>query len=241
MATFKNIAKKISEYFVDSSISRQEISKKTNPWLTSLMGSALWENYQYERVSIGRNKLKFTTQWGKSDEATICANTHGLPQAKLALARGYTSITQLVNARLLDYKDNLPALRQNDIVVLRNEHNAFAAVQILGLQPIEPGNPADRLRLKYCINPDGSDNFNHRMRVHSLRIQGFRSHKNLGLCQLKPLTAFIGTNGCGKSDILKLFEMVSQMLKNQKLEHYIDYHGGADLQLFDGRNTTNRN
>ena len=74
--------------------------------------------------------------------------------------------------------------------------------------------------------------------IQSVRIKGFRSLADVEITNMRPLTALIGSNGSGKSNIIRLFEMLRWMLIERRLADYVQMRGGADDQLFDGRAKT---
>ena len=75
-------------------------------------------------------------------------------------------------------------------------------------------------------------------RIESVRIKGFRSLANVELHDLRQAVVLIGANGSGKSNFVRFFEMLSWMLRSQRLGEFIERHGGADDQLFGGRKQT---
>ena len=77
-----------------------------------------------------------------------------------------------------------------------------------------------------------------RKRIHTIRIQGFRSLADAEIQQLRDVTVLLGANGAGKSNIFRFFEMLRWMLKRHRLGHFIELNGGADDQLFRGSHTT---
>jgi predicted ATPase len=56
--------------------------------------------------------------------------------------------------------------------------------------------------------------------------------------ELPQLTVLIGANGAGKSNLIRFFEMLSWMLKGQKLQEFVLFHGGGDDQFFMGARKT---
>ena len=76
--------------------------------------------------------------------------------------------------------------------------------------------------------------------IDSVRITGFRSLANVEIEQMPRLAVLIGANGSGKSNFIRFFEMMSWMLRSRKLGEFVQKHGGADDQLFGGRNTSPR-
>lgn len=72
------------------------------------------------------------------------------------------------------------------------------------------------------------------MGIHSIRIQNFKSIRDLGDLQLKPLNILIGGNGSGKSNFINFFKFVNRLYeRGQKV--YVNQHGKADNFLYFGR------
>lgn len=79
-----------------------------------------------------------------------------------------------------------------------------------------------------------------RNRLESVSMRGFRSLADVELTDLGDVTVLIGANGSGKSNVIRFFEMLSWMVRSQKLEEFVARHGGADDQLFMGNKVTPR-
>lgn len=77
-------------------------------------------------------------------------------------------------------------------------------------------------------------------RIRSITIEGFRSLREIQNLELPQLTVLIGANGAGKSNLIRLFEMLSWMLKAKNLQEFIVRHGGGDDQFFMGARKTPR-
>lgn len=74
--------------------------------------------------------------------------------------------------------------------------------------------------------------------LESIRIRGFRSLADVTL-ELSPnVTVLIGPNGSGKSNLFRFFELCRWMLRERKLGEFVARQGGADDQLFRGREVT---
>ena len=76
--------------------------------------------------------------------------------------------------------------------------------------------------------------------IDAVRIKGFRSLADVELTGLPNATVLIGANGAGKSNLIRFFEMVSWMLRSQRLGEFVERNGGADDQLFGGSRVTPR-
>lgn len=86
-----------------------------------------------------------------------------------------------------------------------------------------------------------STGINHQVsRIRSVSIEGFRSLRSIQNLELPQLTVLIGANGSGKSTLIRFFEMLSWMLKPQKLQEFVLRHGGGDDQFFMGARQTPR-
>ena len=76
--------------------------------------------------------------------------------------------------------------------------------------------------------------------IDSVRIRGFRSLKDVEISGLPKAAVMIGANGSGKSNFIRFFEMLSWMLRAQRLGEFVGRHGGADDQLYGGNAVTPR-
>ena len=77
-------------------------------------------------------------------------------------------------------------------------------------------------------------------RLESVRIRGFRSLADVELSGLGATSVMIGSNGSGKSNFMRFFEMLSWMVRSRALGEFVEKHGGADDQLFGGNSVTPR-
>ena len=76
--------------------------------------------------------------------------------------------------------------------------------------------------------------------IESVQIRGFRSFADIGLTGLTRLAVLIGSNGSGKSNFIRFFEMLSWMIRSRRLGEFVERYGGADDQLFGGSKRTSR-
>ena len=76
--------------------------------------------------------------------------------------------------------------------------------------------------------------------LESVRIRGFRSLADVELSGLGATSVLIGSNGSGKSNFMRFFEMLSWMVRSRKLGEFVEKYGGADDQLFGGNSVTPR-
>ena len=74
--------------------------------------------------------------------------------------------------------------------------------------------------------------------LESIRIRGFRSLADVTIDLSPNVTVLIGPNGSGKSNLFRFFELCRWMLRERKLGEFVARQGGADDQLFRGREVT---
>lgn len=73
--------------------------------------------------------------------------------------------------------------------------------------------------------------------IKRIKIEGFKSINELDL-ELKPLNIIIGSNGVGKTNFIKAFKFLNQIV-NKNLQDYVFSEGGADGFLHFGSKVTN--
>ena len=76
--------------------------------------------------------------------------------------------------------------------------------------------------------------------IESVYVKGFRSLADVKIDGLPQLTVLIGPNGSGKSNFMRFFEMLSWMMRSQRLALFVGLRGGADDQLHGGHRITPR-
>ena len=74
-------------------------------------------------------------------------------------------------------------------------------------------------------------------RIESVHIKGFRSLADVKLDDIPNPMVLLGANGSGKSNVLRLFEMLKEIFHG-RLARFVLQQGGADDQLFGGRRQT---
>ena len=111
------------------------------------------------RYVIGSGVSEFKTKWSKASNTSIHVYNDPPLINGVALARECTSISQVLDAKSLDFTSRVrnPSLRQ--IVVLRNIQGFYAAIHILGIKDDTRGDDSDELRFRYAIQTNGSDSF----------------------------------------------------------------------------------
>lgn len=69
--------------------------------------------------------------------------------------------------------------------------------------------------------------------MESLQIKGFRSIKDSGEIELKPITAVIGKNSCGKSSFIRFFPLLKQSTEKEISETLLWYGDYVDFGDYD--------
>lgn len=130
------------------------------PRMESPTGRAAFDYSSYDgRYVIGSEVLEFETKWSKSSDTSIYIYSDPPSINGIALARACTSISQVKNAKSLDYTSRVRKVDLGKVVVLRNTNGFYAAVHVLEIRDDSRGADKDEIRFRYAIQPDGSDSF----------------------------------------------------------------------------------
>ena len=65
--------------------------------------------------------------------------------------------------------------------------------------------------------------------MNSLQVKNFRLIEDSGVVQLKPITAFLGKNSCGKSSFVRLLPLLKQTLESNVDEPFLWYGDYVDF------------
>ena len=81
---------------------------------------------------------------------------------------------------------------------------------------------------------------NDRRPLERISLQGYKSIKELSSFQLsRGLNVLIGANGSGKTNFIRFFELLGNIMDSNKgLQNYVSSRGGADAFLFRGMKVT---
>ena len=234
--------KPIADRIVNKLYVKDEVEPTTGsvrpPTLTALTGEAKFLDFdRVEHFFIGRDEFGFKTQWSRCNASAVHVHRNPPSVAGVAIADGYTAIDQITDARLLDFGERSRNVKEHDVVVLRNQNGHYAALEIQEVKDTGFGDDVDELKFSYVIQPDASTDFAGTFQVESLQVRGFRSLREVHIRSLGSLVALIGPNGCGKTNIFRLFELMQSMLRS-RLAVFVGEHGGGDVQLFHGSKET---
>ena len=72
------------------------------------------------------------------------------------------------------------------------------------------------------------------MGISTIRIQNFKSIRDSGEVDIRPVNVLIGANGVGKSNFISFFKFLNRLFE-QQLQLYINQYGRADNFLYFGR------
>jgi predicted ATPase len=74
--------------------------------------------------------------------------------------------------------------------------------------------------------------------LDKITIKGFKSIKGLEDFKLRRMNVLIGANGSGKSNFIKVFKLLNNLIQ-EELQTFISLEGGADNLLYFGQKVTN--
>ena len=130
------------------------------PRMTSPSGDVIFDYSSHNgRYVIGSGELEFETMWTRGSDADIHVYNDPPSINGVALAQGCGSISQVLNARSLDYTSRCRTVSLEGVAVLRNKSGFYAAVHVLDIKDNLRHDDRNELRFRYAIQPDGSDNF----------------------------------------------------------------------------------
>lgn len=130
------------------------------PQMSSPAGEAVFNYSNYNgRYVIGSGVLEFETMWTKASDTSIYVYNDPSSINGIALAKECESISEISHAESLNYTSRSRTPRLGQIVVFRNTHGMYAAVQILDLKDDTRGAEHDEIRFRYVIQANGSDDF----------------------------------------------------------------------------------
>ena len=130
------------------------------PRMTSPTGEVVFDYGSHNgRYVIGSGELTFETMWTKASDTEIHIYNDPPSIHGVALAKRCTSISQVLNAELLDFTSRARTVPRGEVAVLRNTKGFYAAVRVLGIKDDSRRDDRDELRFRYAIQTDGSDGF----------------------------------------------------------------------------------
>ena len=105
------------------------------PRMTSPVGEVVFDYSNFNgRYNIGSGTAEFETKWTKASSDAIHVYNDPDSINGVAVDRSATSIHEVTEGALLNYTSRKRSPQLGQIVVLRNRHGFYAAVQILGIK-----------------------------------------------------------------------------------------------------------
>ena len=138
----------------------RKASEVPPPAMASLVGEVVIDYSSYDgRYIIGDGLLLFETKWGRASNTSIHIVNHPPSIHKIALVKECCSISQVLRTNTLDFTSSVRTVDVGTLVVLQNTYGFYAVVRVLEIDGERHGAPKDKLRFRYAIQPNGSDNF----------------------------------------------------------------------------------
>ena len=130
------------------------------PRMTSLTGEVVFDYSSYNgHYVIGFGESEFETMWTKASDTTIYVYNDPPSINGVALTQRCSSISDVLNAKSLDYTSRFQTVSLGEVAVLRNTKGFYAAVHVLGIKDDSRQDERDEIRFRYAIQTDGSDSF----------------------------------------------------------------------------------
>ena len=135
-------------------------SQVSPPRMTSPTGEVVFDYSSHNGCYvIGFGEWEFETKWTKASDTSIHVYNDPPSINGVALALGCRSISETLNANLLDYTSRSRTISCGEVAVLRNTKGFYAAIHVLGIKDDSRSDDRDEIRFRYAIQLDGSDNF----------------------------------------------------------------------------------
>ena len=130
------------------------------PRMTSPTGAVVFDYSSCNgRYVIGHGELESETMWTKASDTRIHMYNDPPSINGVALARGCASISEVLDAELLDYTSRVRTVSVGEIAVLRNTKGFYAAIHVLEIKDDSRRDDRDELRFRYAIQSNGLDSF----------------------------------------------------------------------------------
>ena len=132
-----------------------------SPRMTSIVGEVVFDYSNCDgRYILGRGGLEFETRWSKASDTNIYVYNNTKSIHGVALGhREWMDFSQIENACSLNYTSRHRRPQIGQIVLLKNIHGFYAAVQVLDIKDDSREDDRDELKFRYVIQPNGTDSF----------------------------------------------------------------------------------
>jgi hypothetical protein len=122
------------------------------PAMPDTKGVVQFDHHSHNgRFVIGRGLYEFETAW--SPGPWIYNDPDSIWGVAISDVNGISDIT---NATTADFTSRTRGVRVNDVVILRNVHDRYAALKVLEIREQRPG---PFIKFEYVIMPDGETDF----------------------------------------------------------------------------------
>lgn len=108
---------------------------------------------------IGVGDTLFETKWSRAGGESIHAYCDPPSIEEIALATGAAQISDVRDAARFDYSSRTRTPREGDVLLLRNMHGLYAALQLLDIKAVGHGDTVDEVTFDYVILVDGGRDF----------------------------------------------------------------------------------
>ena len=111
------------------------------------------------RFDIGREELAFELRFSKCSHEQIYIYKDSTNIDSVALAHGASRISDLRDVLALDFSMRVVSPAEGEIIVLRNVHGNYAAVQVHDIRDKTRSDDRNEVTITWAINPDKGADF----------------------------------------------------------------------------------
>jgi TIR domain len=141
-------------------VSGRKADQVSPPWSPHERGTVTFDYSNYNgRYRIGKEPYLFETAWSKGSDVSIHCYNDPPSIRGVAVAPIGTSVSQVSDAKALDYSSRTRTAREGQVVVLENTNEFFAALRIVDVKDDTRSDARDELSFEYWILRDGGKDF----------------------------------------------------------------------------------
>ena len=111
------------------------------------------------RYEIGHGEQSFQTRWTKGDDNCIHIYRDGTNLKGLAIAKDVRRVSEICDASVYNMSSNSRTPCRGQFIVLKNENDRFAVLQILDIKDCTRTDTEDELTFEYWIQDNSTADF----------------------------------------------------------------------------------
>jgi hypothetical protein len=112
-----------------------------------------------KEFAVGAGEMLFDTHWSTRSSEQMAAYNYGESVEAIAVATGVSRLKDLKSMLAYDFTSSSRDISRDDILILKNTHGYYAAVQIRSMEVLDRGGSKNELSFVYVIQTNKTDDF----------------------------------------------------------------------------------